>query len=112
MAMESEWARKLNAAQLEGLQKVKDLEQVVKQKSAEAQELAGKAMQLDKAMDTIQMLEQANDQERQAAAAAIQQRNDLQQSSQVLSRSCQACSCKICREKQIDCSILDIVTSV
>lgn len=83
MAMESEWARKLNAAQLEGLQKLKDVEQVLKAKSAEAQNLAGKVGQLDKAMDTIQMLEQANDQERQAAVSAAQQFTDLQQSTQV-----------------------------
>ena len=83
MAMESEWARKLKAAQLEALQKLKDLEQAVKAKSAEAQELAGKAVQLDKAVDTIQMLEQANDQERQATAAALQRCNDLQQTTQV-----------------------------
>ncbi len=83
MATESEWARKLNAAQLEGLQKLKSLEQMLEAKSLEAEKLAGKNLQLDKAMDTIRMLEEVNDQERQAVAAAVQQSNELQESTQV-----------------------------
>lgn len=72
MAMEREWARKLNASQLESLQKIADMEMFAKAKAAEADQLAGNVLELEKSSERIRVLELA-DLEQKAASQRAEQ---------------------------------------
>ena len=82
MALEREWAKKLHSAQLEAAQKLAEVEAFAKAKAAEAEELAGKKLELEKAVERVLMLEEANKRERQARTTAVNEFNDLARASQ------------------------------
>jgi hypothetical protein len=83
MAMEREWARKLNAAQLESLQKVAEAELYAKSKAAEAEQAAAGALELGRAAERIRVLEQADQEQQAASRRAGQQLLALERASQV-----------------------------
>ena len=81
--MEREWAKKLNAVQIESLQKIADAELYAKAKAAEAEQLANNVVELEKAGERVKTLELAH-QEQQAVAKRVQhQYTALEHRSQV-----------------------------
>ena len=73
LAMEREWARRLNSSQLDSLQKVSDAEKFAAAKAAEAEQLAETESDLRRAAERIRSLEAAG-QEQQAAVRRATQR--------------------------------------
>lgn len=70
--MEREWAKKLNASQLESLSKMSEMEEFAKAKCQEAEGLQAKTLELEQASQQVENLQQAYQQERQATAMAVQ----------------------------------------
>lgn len=91
--MEREWARKLNAAQLEGLQKLAEMEAFAKAKAAEVDGLQSKAQQLEAAAERICRLEEAREQEKRAGTKALREAEELARVSQVRNGSW-SCMCE------------------
>lgn len=71
LALEREWAKKLNTVQIESLQKIADAELYAKSKAAEAEQLTANIVELEKAGERVKTLEKAH-QEQQAVAKRLQ----------------------------------------
>lgn len=82
--MEREWAKRLNAAQLESLQKVSDAEKFAAAKAADAEQLAATALELQRASERIRALEAVDEEQRVAARRAAHKMAALEQSTQAV----------------------------
>ena len=88
MVVEREWAKKLNTAQLESLQKLADAELFAKAKAAEAEQLAANAVELEAAAERIKALEQGHQEQQAAARRSAQQLAAVEKAAQVTRIAC------------------------
>ena len=88
IAVEREWAKKLNTAQLESLQKLADAEVFAKTKAAEAEQLAANAVELEAAAERIKAFEQGHQEQQAAARRSAQQLAAVERAAQVTRHAC------------------------
>ena len=84
MALEREWAKKLNAVQIESLQKIADAEMYAKAKAAEAEQMAANVLEFEKAGERVKTLEKAHQEQQTITKRLNHQITALEHSSQVL----------------------------
>lgn len=83
LALERDWAKKLNALQIESLQKISDAELYAKSKAAEAEQLTANVVELEKAGERVKTLEKAHQEQQVAVKRLHQQISAQEHSSQV-----------------------------
>ena len=84
LALEREWAKKLNAVQLESLQKIADAELYAKTKAAEAEQMSANVVELEKAGERVKTLEKAHQEQQAVTKRLNHQIASLEHSAQVI----------------------------